>query len=275
MNIDHLVNLGQLNKKITLYPTSLFPQVHQTERPDYVAFSLTEGKIAILMDNSTFCGVLPVGLFDLYITSGDYGYTSFWNTSYVLFIRYVCTILATALPALYVSLVAFHPELLPETLALSIAESRLNIPLTAPGEAFLMMFALDILVEASMRLPSNVGQTIGIVGALIIGTAAVEAGIVSTLMVIVISFTAIASFTSPSWELVSSLRITRYGLLFISSLFGLYGFVLGFCLIYIHLCNIDNFSRPYLAPFSPIVQKNILKKIMGIRTISIFGKGSK
>lgn len=272
MNVEYLINLGQLNKKLSPNPLSIFPQIRQTERPDMAVMSLIEGKLIILVDNETFCSIAPIGLLDMYITSGDKSFSSIWNTTFVLILRYISMVLSTALPALYVALVAFHPELLTEMLALTIAEARSQIPLPASAEAFLMMFALDILVEASMRLPSFVGQTIGIVGALIIGTAAVEAGVVSTLMVIIISFTAISSFTSPSWELVSSLRVIRYGLLLVSSMFGLYGFSLAFCLIYTHLCSIENYSRPYLSPFSQMKKKEYKKKLKAIPWKLLFRK---
>lgn len=261
VKIDHLITLGQLNKQIIDHPASIFPQVYGTERPDNVAFALEEGKIALFVDNVTFCSILPIGIFDLYLAGDDHSFSSIYNSIFVRLIRYICMIISTALPALYVALVAFHPELIPETLALTIAESRSQIPFPAAAEAIIMMLALDVLVEASIRLPSFVGQTIGIVGGLVIGTAAVDAGVVSSLMVIVIAFTAIASFTAPTWELVSSLRILRYGLLIIASLFGLYGFVLGFCLIFIHICNIETVSRAYISPLSPRKLEQLLMKV--------------
>ncbi|RXJ01942.1 spore germination protein [Anaerobacillus alkaliphilus] len=273
VKIDQLITLGQLNKQIIDHPTSIFPQVFGTERPDNVALALGEGKIAIFIDNVTFVSILPVTLFDLYLVGDDLSFSSFYNALFVRAIRYLCMILSTALPALYVALVAFHPELIPETLALTIAESRSQIPFPAAAEALIMMIALDVLVEASIRLPSFVGQTIGIVGGLVIGTAAVEAGVVSSLMVIVISFTAIASFTSPTWELVSSLRVLRYGLLIISSIFGLYGFVLGFCVIFIHICNLESLSTPYISPLSTFKMQQLLGRMQQIKTQYFEKKG--
>ncbi|WNF36945.1 spore germination protein [Bacillaceae bacterium IKA-2] len=261
IDLEYLLNIGELNKNIIDAPFSVFPQVLLTERPDKAAYAMTEGKILILMEGSTFCSILPVGLLDFYITSGDYSFSSFWNLSFIRLIRYASMILSTALPALYVALIAFHPELIPTTLILTIIESRMNIPFPAVAEALIMMFALDVLVEASIRLPSFVGQTIGIVGGLVIGTAAVEAGVISSLMVIIIAFTAIASFTAPAWELVSALRVIRYGLLVISAMYGLYGFVLGFCLIFIHICNIETIPRVYIEPFSKAKKEQLKKSL--------------
>lgn len=259
--IDNLINIGQLTKQIIDAPFSVFPQVFLTERPDQVAFALTEGKVAFFMDNSGQAAILPVSVFDFYLPTGDKSFSSIWSIAFVRAIRFLCMIIATAIPALYVALVAFHPELIPQTLALTIAESRSQIPLPAAAEAIVMMFALDILVESSIRLPSFVGQTIGIVGGLVIGTAAVEAGIVSSLMVIVIALTAIASFVSPSWDYVTSLRTIRYGLLVIAAMFGLYGFTLGFCLIFIHICHITTFDRPYISPGMPIKYQELKQTI--------------
>ncbi len=261
VGIDNLLNIGQLNKQIVNAPLSVFPQVLLTERPDQVAFALTEGKVALFLDNSGQATIIPVSVFDFYLPSGDRSFSSVWTIAFVRAIRLFCMIIATAIPALYVALVAFHPELIPQTLAFAIAESRAQIPFPASAEAFMMMLALDILVEASIRLPSFVGQTIGIVGGLIIGTAAVEAGLVSSLMVIVIALTAIASFVSPSWDFVASLRTVRYGLLIIASTFGLFGFALGFCVIFIHICHINSFSRPYVSPAMPIKYEEIKQVI--------------
>ncbi|MFN7252723.1 MAG: spore germination protein [Anaerobacillus sp.] len=273
INLDQLITLGQLNKQIVNNPASIFPQIYGTERPDNVALALGEGKVAIFIDNVTFCSILPIGIFDLYLAGDDHSFSSIYNAIFVRLIRYFCMVISTAIPALYVALVAFHPELIPETLALTIAESRSQIPFPAAAEAIIMMIALDVLVEASIRLPSFVGQTIGIVGGLVIGTAAVEAGVVSSLMVIVIAFTAIASFTTPTWELVSSLRVIRYGLLIISAMFGLYGFTIGFCLIFIHICNMESFSRPYISPPSPFKMEQFRAKINQIKTQYFEGKG--
>lgn len=259
VKIDKLVHIGQLTKELIDFPLSVFPQTELTERSDKAASALLDGKLVIFADNSTFCSVVPVSLFDFYLSSGDHNF-SLWSITFLRALRLICMIISTALPALYVTLVAFHPELIPTTLALQIAESRSRIPLPASFEALLMMFALDVLVEASIRLPSFVGQTIGIVGGLVIGTAVVEAGIISNTMVIVIAFTAIASFVTVSWDFVSSLRIIRYLLLFISASFGLFGFLMGFCLIFIHICHLHSFSKPYLLPVAPL-KKNKLKNM--------------
>lgn len=262
---DNVSTTAILAQHITEFPKSLFPQVKKTERPDQAAFALTQGKIVILLDNSTFGIVLPSTLASFYETGDDNDEGSVWSVTFIRLIRMLSMFVATLLPALYVALVAFHPELIPTTLALTIAESRNNIPFPAAIEAFLMMFALDTLVESSIRLPSFIGQTIGIVGGLVIGQAAVEAGIVSSVMVIVIAFTAISAFTAPSWELASSWRIVRYILLLFASILGLFGVVLGVCLLTIHVCALTSFKKPYMSPLSPLNPKELL---------NIFGRTS-
>ncbi|MCD8509288.1 MAG: spore germination protein [Bacillus sp. (in: Bacteria)] len=255
---ENLFNYGELSKYLNEHPYSIFPQTSLSERPDKVAYSLLQGKIILFIDNSTFCAIAPVTLMDMIETSEDQAFLGRWNLLFIRCLRLVCLFLGTTLPALYVSLVAFQPELIPTTLTISVAQARVNIPLPATAEAFLMMFALDVLTEASIRLPSFVGQTIGIVGGLVIGQAAVEAGLISNTMVIVIAFTAICIFTLPSWEFVNSWRITRYLLVCASALLGLYGLVLATGFLLLHLCKIESLNKPYMFPFAPFDRKRAM-----------------
>ncbi len=263
---DHIFNSNTLAKSLIEYPMSMFPQVQKSERPDQAAYALSQGKVIIIVDNSTFCLILPTTLFSFYEKSDDNDEGSLWNLSFLRLLRISSLIVATTFPALYVALVAFHPEMIPTTLALTMAESRNNIPFPAAVEAFIMMFALDVLVESSIRLPSFIGQTIGIVGGLVIGQAAVEAGIISSTMIIVIAFTAIAAFTVPSWEMAGSWRIVRYILLLFASLLGLYGLTIGICLLLIHLCALTSFNKPYLSPMSPFNPKEFIDVFFRVRS---------
>ncbi len=255
---DNVVSSGQLEKYLFDHPMSVFPQSMKTERPDNASYSLSQGKVIVIVDNSTFGIILPIAHFDLFLTSED-NFLQVWHKTLLRIVRMTSLIIATIFPALYVSLIAFHPELIPSTLALTIAEARNNIPFTASAEAFMMVFALDVLVESSMRLPQVVGQTVGIVGGLVIGQAAVEAGVVSSTMIIVVASTAIASFTTPSWDLVSSVRVCRYLLLILASSLGLYGLSIGLFLIFIHLCHLTSLSKPYLSPLTPLNPKELFQ----------------
>ncbi len=255
---DNVVSSGQLEKYLFDHPMSVFPQSMKTERPDNASYALSQGKVIVIVDNSTFAIILPIAHFDLFLTSED-NFLQVWHKTLLRLIRMSSLIIATIFPALYVALIAFHPELLPSTLALTIAEARNNIPFTASAEAFMMIFALDVLVESSMRLPQVVGQTVGIVGGLVIGQAAVEAGVVSSTMIIVVASTAIASFTTPSWDLVSSVRVCRYLLLLLAASLGLYGLSIGLFIIFIHLCHLTSLSKPYLSPLAPLNPKELLQ----------------
>ncbi|MGD6831111.1 spore germination protein [Sutcliffiella halmapala] len=264
LNMEQLTDGGELAKKIVDFPLSIFPQVYETERPDYATTALSQGKIVLIVDNSTFCIILPVTLFNLIEISPD-NYRMALDNSFIRMLRIISILVATILPGLYVALVGYHPELLPTTLALSIADSRNNIPFPVYLEALMMVFALDVLVEASLRLPSFVGQTIGIVGGLVIGQAAVEAGLVSNTMIIVSASTAITSFTLPTWHLISSWRIARYLLIILSALLGIFGLTIGVAYLTLHLCNLKSFGKPYLSPVSPFNPKEFLDVFYRLR----------
>ncbi|MDG5788455.1 spore germination protein [Evansella sp. AB-P1] len=256
-NQKHMLSLGQLSKYVSRHPNSIFPQASKTERPDHVAYALTQGKVVLFVDNSTFCLLAPITFMDMLETSEDHSFLVSWNLTFIRLVRLISLLFGSSLPALYVALVAFQPELIPTTLTINVAQSRAQIPLPATAEAFLMLFALDVLVEASIRLPSFVGQTIGIVGGLVIGTAAVEAGIVSNVMVIVIALTAVAIFTLPNWEFVSSWRIVRYAFVLSAASFGLYGLVLAIGFLCLHLAKLDSLGRSYLYPLTPFDGKEL------------------
>ncbi|MCG1023287.1 spore germination protein [Sutcliffiella horikoshii] len=264
VKMEQLNDGGELAKKIVDHPMSVFPQVYETERPDYISIALGQGKIVLVVDNSTFSVVLPATLFNLIEISPDNFRMALDNT-FIRMLRIVSILVATILPALYVSLVGYHPELLPTTLALTIADSRNNIPFPIYLEAIMMIFALDVLVEASLRLPSFVGQTIGIVGGLVVGQAAVDAGLVSTTMIIVSASTAITSFTLPTWHLISSWRISRYLLLILSALLGIFGLTIGIAYLTFHLCNLSSFGKPYLSPATPLNPKELLNIFSRLR----------
>src|SRR5690606_31789152 len=159
--------------------------------------------------------------------------------------------LATFLPALYIALLEYHHGMLPTKLAFSIAGAREGVPFPAVIEAFAMEATLELLREAGLRLPKPIGQTIGIVGGLVIGEAAVTAGIVSPIMVIVVAITAIASFSLPSYSFAISLRVMRFFVMLAASVLGLYGIVLAYIIINVHIVNLRSFGIPYSTPFAP------------------------
>ncbi|MCY0900325.1 MAG: spore germination protein [Firmicutes bacterium] len=245
------LNIGQeLTPLLASRYHSLFPQVRRTERPDVVARELTMGKVAILVDNTPFAMVVPNTLADFYQTLEDYT-MSFWGASLERLVRFLGLILGLLLPPLYIALTSVNPELLPTKLVITIAGSRVGLPLPPVMEVLTMWAIIEILREASLRLPKELSNTLGTVGAIVVGTAIVKAGIVSPLMIVIITLTALGLFTSPNYEMATPWRVLFWFLIALSYLFGLFGIILGLLAILAHLASLENFGVPYLSPFGP------------------------
>ena len=247
INIDAILDSGYIEQMIQDNKWSLFPQTQSTERPDVVAAALYEGRVAILVDNSPFAVIVPATLPSLFQSPDDY-YQRWIFGSAMRIIRLFSAILGIILPALYVAVTSFHPSIIPTKLAYFIAASREGVPFPAFIEAIIMEISLDLLIESVVRLPKPIGSTIGIVGGLIIGQAAVSAGIVSPIMIIIVSVTAITSFTTPNYEIASAFRLIRFLMIIAAAIIGLYGIVLSLILLLIHLVKLNSFGVPYLAP---------------------------
>ena len=222
IDIDVVLDSGYIDQLLENRWLSPFPQLQMTERPDKAASVLLEGRVVIVIDNTPFVVIAPATLNVFFQAAEDY-YDRWEIMSFIRLIRYCAGFLAVALPGLYIALTVFHPSMLPTNLALKIAETRQNIPFPAVGEILIMELAFELLREAGIRLPSPVSSTIGIVGGIIIGQAAVEAGIVSPSVVIVSALTGICTFVIPNIALVSGLRLTKYIVLIFSAFLGLYG----------------------------------------------------
>ena len=247
INIDAILDSGYIEQMIQDNKWSLFPQTQSTERPDVAAAALYEGRVAILVDNSPFAVIVPATLPSLFQSPDDY-YQRWIFGSAMRIIRLFSAILGIILPALYVAVTSFHPSIIPTKLAYFIAASREGVPFPAFIEAIIMEISLDLLIESVVRLPKPIGSTIGIVGGLIIGQAAVSAGIVSPIMIIIVSVTAITSFTTPNYEIASAFRLIRFLMIIAAAIIGLYGIVLSLILLLIHLVKLNSFGVPYLAP---------------------------
>ncbi len=247
--IDGVLESGYLEQFIEDAWYSPFPQIQNTERPDRVAASLLEGRVAIITDNTPFVLLVPVTLNILFQSSEDY-YERWYISSFIRLLRYASGFIALILPAIYIAITSYHPGLIPNDLALYIAGTRKGVPFPAFVEAMIMELTLELLREAGIRLPGPIGQTIGIVGGLVIGQSAVQAGLVSPIMVIVVAITAIASFALSSYSLGIALRILRFVIIIFASVLGLYGIMLGLLTILVHLCALKSFGVPYLAPLT-------------------------
>lgn len=250
MNADGITDSNYIGEYINDNKFSVFPQIRDTDRPDIASGALMEGRAVILVDNTPVALILPGEYFSLIQSADDY-YNRYTFSSLARLLRYFSMGIALILPALYISIVNFHQELIPTRLLESIITARAGVPLPNYAEAILMETAFEILREAGVRLPRPVGPAISIVGGLVIGQAAVQAAVVSPLMVIVVSLTAIAGFTIPQYNISLSTRILRFVLMILSSILGLYGLMLGLLFILVHMCSIKSFGTPYLYPLAP------------------------
>lgn len=250
IKIDGVLESNYLEEMIEDVAYSPFPTIYHTERPDTVAANLLEGRIGIMVDGTPTVLIVPITLTKLMQVNEDY-YGRALIVILLRFVRYLGAALAVLAPSIYIAVTTFHQEILPTTLALSIAAGRKGVPFSALTEALVMTLTLEILQEAGLRLPKPIGQTIGIVGALVIGDAAVKASLVSPLMVIVIGLTAVASYTIPAYDLGIAIRITRFPLMILAGTFGFFGISLGLYLGLIHLLCIRSFGVPYLSPLAP------------------------
>ncbi len=256
VDIDGVFESGYLEEFIQDSSYSPFPQLQYSEKPDTIAAALLQGRVAVLVDGTPFALLAPTTFFQLMQASEDY-YERFQISTLIRWLRYIFLIMSLVIPALYVAITTFHSELLPTGLLLSIAAARESIPFPAVVEALIMEVIFEALREAGIRLPRAVGSAIGILGALVIGTAAVEAGIVSAPIVIVVSITGIASFTIPHFSGAIAVRMLRFPLLIIASIFGIYGVLVGILLILGHMANLRSFGVPYLTPLGPTNWKDI------------------
>jgi spore germination protein len=251
IEIDGILESGYIEELIEDSPWSLFPQIQNTERPDAVAANLLEGRVAIVVNGTPFVLIAPATFWQFLQASEDY-YHRFHISIFLRWLRISFIFIALMLPAFYVAVTTFHQEMIPTNLLYSIAASREAIPFPAFVEALMMEIAFEALREAGIRLPKLVGQAVSILGALVIGQAAVEAGIVSAPMVIVVSLTGIASFTVPRFNMAISIRLLRFPMILLAGTFGLFGIVLGSIIILTHLCKLRSFGVPYFAPVGPL-----------------------
>ncbi|TDQ41988.1 spore germination protein [Aureibacillus halotolerans] len=256
VKIAGVIETGDLEEHIEDNPYSIFPQMIATERADVVASSLMEGKVAIFVDNTPFVLVLP-GTFISLIQSPDDYYQRFYAGSFIRLIRFIFIFLALTLPGIYVAFVTFHQELVPSQLLLTIAISRETIPFPTIIELLIMDLTFEGLREAGLRLPKQIGAAVSIVGALVIGEAAVNAGLVSRPMVVVVALTGIASFIMPRFNLSTPFRLLRFPLAILAACFGFIGLLMGLLLILTHMCSLRSFGVPYMEPLAPFFRSRL------------------
>ena len=260
IQIDAILESGYIQELITDAPFSPFNTMQSTERPDKVASAILEGRVAIFTDNAPFVLIIPTYFWQLLQASDDY-YTTFWAGSFFRMIRYLAFVISLLLPSIFVMLVSFHQEMIPTPFALTIASGRDVVPFPVLIEALVMEISFELMREAGLRMPKPIGQAVSIVGSLVIGQAAVQAGIVSPAMVIVVAVTGVASFAIPNMSASFSIRLIRFPLLIASGTLGLLGFAVVFALLALHAMSLRSFGESYLAPatpFKPSDQKDSL-----------------
>lgn len=256
IQIDGILESGYIQELIQDAPLSPFPTMLRTERPDLVAASLLEGRIAIMTDGTPFVLVAPVSFATFLRASEDY-YESYFIGSFLGVMRFVAFFSSILFTSLYIAVTTFHQELLPTSLALSVASQREGIPFPAFVEGLLMELSFEVLREAGVRLPRVIGPAVTIVGALVMGRAAVEAGLVSPFMLIVVAFAAIGSFVTPQVNFAITARLIKYPLIFLAGALGFFGIVVGLAALLIHLTSLRSLGVPYLSPIAPVITADL------------------
>ncbi|MEK3882652.1 spore germination protein [Paenibacillus sp. PL2-23] len=230
---------------------SPFPQHRYTERPDTAVAAMLDGKIAVLTQGTGSILLCP-GMFPEFFQSSEDYYQRTVYSSMIRFLRIIAFLLALTLPSIYIALSTFHSELIPTVLLLAVIDTREGIPFPAFFEALIMEFFFELLREAGVRLPKPVGSAVSIVGALVVGEAAINAGIASPIMVIIVALTGIASFSIPQYNIAIALRILKFPLMLSASIMGGFGIMIVFILILLHLCKLRSLGQPYLTPIAPL-----------------------
>lgn len=263
LDIDALLAVGILEEGITDAPYSPFPQLAHTERPDRFAMYLLDGRVGLLIDGIPVGLVLPVTFAEFMKVTSDTT-SHFLVASAVAILRYFSLALSALLPALYVAIAMYHQEMIPSRLLLSIIEAKQNVPFSTALEVLGMLVAFTLLQEAGLRLPNPIGDTVSIIGALIVGQSAVEAQVVSPIAIIVVALSGIAGYTLPSQDLGSAVRLIRFGLVLAAVAAGLYGVAASCCVIVFFLARIDSFGVNYTAPLSEGVPGGFLKLFLRV-----------
>ncbi|TVX93671.1 spore germination protein [Paenibacillus agilis] len=260
VKLDTLIESAQLEEQIQDHVFTPFPQIAMTERPDRIVAALNEGRIVVLVDGTPSVLIIPTLFTDFLQASEDY-YERFYFANVTRALRILALVISLLGPSLYVALTTFHQEMLPTPLLLTFSAAKSGVPFPTFIEALIMEIAFELLREAGIRLPRTVGQTISIVGALIIGEAAVQSGIVSRPMVIVVATTGIASFAIPAFNAAIAFRIMRFPIMFIAAATGVFGIAICSLMLILHVSSLRSFGAPLLSPVAPMHWKSWLKNI--------------
>ena len=255
IDIDGILDTGYIREYLTKNQSSAFPEFKSTERPDIACGSLLEGKIVIMVENSPYILIAPGLLIDFLHTSEDY-YQRPINASFTRLLRFFAFIVTIITPGMYISLTTFNHEIIPDELLISLAVQREGVPFPTAVSIISMIITFELLREADIRIPNAMGSAVSIVGALILGEAAVSAGIVSPIVIIIIAITSISGLLFTDIDFINAIRIWRFVFIFFSTICGLVGFVVAGFIFTIKLCSMECIGIPYLAPISPLYKNS-------------------
>ncbi|MBA1335731.1 MAG: Nutrient germinant receptor inner membrane subunit A (GerKA/GerAA/GerBA) [Firmicutes bacterium] len=253
---DSILETNMLEEFIEDSPWSIIPQIRNTERPDKTAAHLLEGGAAIIVDGTPVVLLLPTTFWQ-FLHSPDDHYERVYTTFLLRALRLLALVTALTLPSFYIAITSYHHEMIPQGVLEVIIASRRGVPFPVLVEAFIMEFILEIIREAGVRLPRNVGQAISIVGALVLGQAAIQSKLASPITVTVVSLTAVSNFAIPSFSAALTIRFMRFGLMIVSGTFGIFGFISVIFVIMVHLCSLRSFGVPFLAPLTPLIPADL------------------
>lgn len=269
IEFDEISDNSYILQMISDNSHSLFPQLLDSERPDRVAATLTEGKVAILVDGSPHALIAPTTLVECFSSFEDY-LLNWTMASFIRLIRLFAISFSVLATPLYVATISYHYELIPEDLLGTLVASRGAIPFPPILEALFLELTIELLREAGARLPTKVGQTIGIVGGIVIGTASVEAGLTSNVLLIIIALAALASFTTPVYRIGNTIRLIRFPFLIFAELWGLLGIFICLCFLMAHLLRLTSLGRPYLEPLYPPRQYDLRDSILRLPFTALY-----
>jgi Bacillus/Clostridium GerA spore germination protein len=257
IDYDQILDSSQLAAFMEDHKHSVFPQFQHTDRPDVCAYSLGVGKVTILVDNTPFALNAPINFFHLFQSPEDY--INRWIVaSFLRIIRYLSFMLSLLMIPLYVALTTHHYQMIPLQILFVLVETRSQLPLTPFWESLIMLITLEVIKEASLRMPTKSGQTLGVIGGIVVGQAAVEAGFASQVLIVLVGISAIASFLVPNYLMTKATTLIQFTLLILASFLGVMGIFMGIILLLVNLNALTSLKQPYFTPVAPFYGKDWL-----------------
>lgn len=261
IHIEAVYSSSELEELVSDRPNSLFPLVDYIGRPDYVVQALMQGRVCLVVDGNPSVIILP-GNLTLLVKSPEDAHLPYYYVSLERLLRIIGFVLAICLPGFWIALSAYNTDQIPFTLLATVTNSRIGLPISATVEMFLMMTMFELFREAGVRLPRPVGQTVSVVGGLIIGDAAIRAGITSPTMLVAAAVTAVSTFTLVNQTLSGTVSILRFFVLIFSSIFGIFGFFVSVFMILIYMCSLETFNQNYMQPLAPIKWRELITGLL-------------